>query len=321
MTPRDYVCRGWRVLPVPSGQKRPAQPGWPDIEVKPEDVPRLFGRGENIGVILGSASCDLADLDLDSTGAIQLADLYLPVTSAVFGRPAKPRSHRLYVAPGAIYETFVDPSNGKTILELRAPGRDGGAHLTLLPPSIADGERREWHGEVIAPRPIDAIKLRTSAAWLAIGCLVAQHVSPHAAERPGPDLPRLLWEWDYDLGRTAYRWLGQPAPDAERRHPLPRSQLSRRDLDLAEIVHTIPNDCDWSGWNKIGMAIFAASGGSTNGFIIFDDFSVKHAKYDPAAVRERWSNYGRSPPTRIGMGSLVRLARQCGWSQREAGDR
>ena len=30
------------------------------------------------------------------------------------------------------------------LLELRGDGREGGAHLTLLPPSIADGERRAW---------------------------------------------------------------------------------------------------------------------------------------------------------------------------------
>jgi hypothetical protein len=39
-------------------------------------------------VILGLASCGLADIDLDSPEAIELADLYLPVTGAVFGRLA-----------------------------------------------------------------------------------------------------------------------------------------------------------------------------------------------------------------------------------------
>jgi hypothetical protein len=155
--------------------------------------------------MLGPASGNLVDIDLDCAEAIALADMYLPVTGAVFGRPAKPRSHRLFIAPGAVYESFIDPSDGKTILELRASGRDGGAHMTLLPPSTADGERREWHGNVIAPRPIDASALRASAAWLAVGCLVARHVSRHAAQRPGPDLPRLLREWDHGLGRLAYR--------------------------------------------------------------------------------------------------------------------
>jgi hypothetical protein len=317
----EYHRCGWAVVPVLPGQKAAAMRGWPKFRAGTDDLPRLFGQGENVGVILGAASGNLVDIDLDCTEAVALADLYLPATDAVFGRPTKPQSHRLFIAGGAVYESFTDPSNGGTIAELRATGRGGGAHLTLLPPSIADGELREWRGDLVAPRPITAGALRTSLVWLAIGCLVARHVSRHAAERPGWDLLQLLWEWDHDLGRTAFQWLGQSAPDVPRRHPLPRRQLSRRDLDLAEVVGAIHNDFDWSGWNRIGMAIFRETGGSGNGFVVFDDFSAKHAKYDPAAVRERWSNYGRSPPSRIGMGSLVRLARQCGWSSRQAGHR
>jgi hypothetical protein len=156
--------------------------------------------------------------------------------------------------------------------------------------------------------------LRRRVAYLAIGCLLARYVSEHAARRPGPDLPRLLWEFDHELGRAAYRWLGQPDPDQPRHYPRPRNGLSRRDLDLVDVVQAIRNDCDWPGWNNIGMAIFAASGGSENGFIVFDAFSAKSPKYDPVTARERWRNYRRSPPRRIGMGSLVHLARQCGWT-------
>jgi hypothetical protein len=316
MTPLDYARRGWRVVPIPRGQKRPAMAGWPDFEARPEDVPRLFGQGENVGVILGRSSGDLVDIDLDCPEAVALADRYLPATGAVFGRPANPRSHRLFLAPGATYDSFADPNGSKTLLELRATGRDGGAHLTLLPPSVTDGERREWEGDVIAPRPIDASALRTAAAWLAIACLVARHVSRYAAERPGPDLLQLLWEWDHDLGRAASRWLGQPDPDAPRRPPRPRAEMSRADLDLAGLVDAIPNHCDWAAWNRIGMAIFAASGGSGDGFIVFDDWSAKSPKYQSHAVEERWRNYRRSPPGRIGLGSLVHLARQCGWTPR-----
>ena len=105
----SYARRGWRIVPIPSGQKRPAMEGWPTFHAKPDDVPRLFGRGENVAVILGPASGDLADIDLDCTEAIALADLYLPATGAVFGRPAMPRSHRLYIAPGTRYASFSDP--------------------------------------------------------------------------------------------------------------------------------------------------------------------------------------------------------------------
>ena len=311
---RAYAARGWRVLPIPRGQKKPAISSWPNFVAAIDDLPQLFGDGQNIAVRLDRASRELVDLDLDCAEALALADLYSPRTDAQFGRASKPRSHRLYVAPGAVFESFSDPISGEMMVELRADGRDGGAHLSLLPPSVTDGEGRQWCGEIIAPAAVEATVLHRRVAYLAVACLVARYVSEHAAQRPGPDLPRLLWEFDHELGRPAYRWLGQPDPDQPRRHPQPRNRLSQRDLDLVEVVQAIRNDCDWTGWNNIGMAIFAASRGSEDGFIVFDAFSARSGKYDPAAVLERWRNYRRSPPSRIGMGSLVHLARQSGWA-------
>src|SRR5262249_11898300 len=114
----------------------------------------------------------------------------------------------------------------------------------------------------------------------------------------------LLWDFDHDLGRAAYRWLGQSAPNAPQPDPRPRRQLRRAELDLAEIVHAIPNNCDWDEWNRIGMAIYAASNGSNQGGIVFDDWSAKSAKYNPYTTAERWAHWHRSPPSRIGAGSL-----------------
>ncbi len=66
--PLSYFSRGWCTVPIPRGEKRPAMPGWPDFDAKPEHLHRLFGQGENIAVILGPKSSDLVDIDLvDST--------------------------------------------------------------------------------------------------------------------------------------------------------------------------------------------------------------------------------------------------------------
>jgi len=153
-------------------------------------------------------------------------------------------------------------------------------------------------------------------ARLAVGCLVMRYVDKHAAQRPGPDLLNVLWEFDHKLGHPAYRWLGVPAPDAPRHVPKPRRQCSDREIELRELAQAIPNDADWVGWNRVGMAFFAASDGSDEGFIAFDTWSAKSPKYDPHAVNERWRNYRRSPPTRIGLGTLVHLAHQAGWKAR-----
>jgi hypothetical protein len=319
MTPLEtataYLQLGLHIVPVPLGEKVPNFAGWPDFNVDTAQVERQFA-GKNVAMQVGAKSGGHVDIDLDCFESIQLADLYLPVTDAEFGRASKPRSHRLFIAPGAIFEAFADPASGEMLLELRADGRTGGAHLTLLPPSVTGGELRSWHGDTIAAAVVSAAALRLAAAWLAIGCLVMRYVSEHAARRPGPNLPQLLWEFDHELGRTACRWLGRPDPDAPERYPRRQSELSRRDLSLAEIVAAIPNNCSWEDWNRIGLAIYAASGGSGDGFIVFDDFSAKSPKYNPHEVQKRWFNYRRSPPSRIGMGTLARLARQAGWRPR-----
>ena len=47
------------------------------------------------------------------------------------------------------------------------------------------------------------------------------------------------------------------------------------------------------------------------GFAAFDEWSAKSpTKYDPIATRARWDHYKTSPPKKIGMGTLVYLARQ-----------
>ena len=300
-------------IPVPPGGKAPRLRGWQQIRMSPAEVQQHLAQQGNIAIRLGSASDDLVDADLDCPEALPLADTYLPPTQAVFGRASKPRSHRLYRAPGAVYASFADPLDGSMLLELRADGRDGGAHLTLIPPSVADSEQRKWLGDVIEPADVDAAVLTRRMAWLAIGCLTMRHLSEHVAQHPGPDLPALLWEADHALGRAAYRWIGEPAPDEPKRCPRARSEMRREDLDLAELVAALPNNFNWVEWNRLGMAIYRASAGSEDGFIAFDDLSARSPKYDPHAVRERWRNYRRSPPSRIGLGTLVYIAREHGW--------
>jgi hypothetical protein len=303
-----YRIIGWgpHLIPVPTNRKGPVAEEWQTRTFAPDD----FSPGDNIGLRL----TQVTDVDLDCSEALALADIYLPLTGAEFGRASKPKSHRLFLSPGASFAAFADPlakdQNVKaTLLELRA----GAGHQTIIPPSIADGERREWCGDTIAPSAYDAAKLRRRCAYLAMACLLSRYVSATLAERPAPDFPTRLWEADPVLGRAAYRWLGQPDPDAPRTSPKRHCDLSREEIDLAELVHAIPNNADWHEWNRIGLAIYAASGGSNQGGIVFDDWSAKSPKYNPYETSARWHHYHTSPPSRIGLGTLIHLAREAGW--------
>jgi hypothetical protein len=318
----DYNRRGWGLALIPANDKAPRERNWGKRDPSVAEAERHLSRGGNLGLILGGRSGEIVDIDLDCSEALALAPLYLPPTGAIFGRASKPQAHRLYVALGATYESFGDPIRERknTLVELRAAGREGGAHQTLIPPSVADDERREWHGDMIAPAVIEAVVLRTAVAWLAIGSLVMRYVGETPARSPGPDLPNLLWEADRALGRRAFDWLGEPHPDAPRRHPRPCREMSRDGLDFAAMIGAIPNTFDWHEWNAVGMAIFAAAGGSEDGFIAFDDLSSRSPKYQPHAVVERWRNYRRSPPNRTGIGKLIVLALAAGWRPSERRD-
>jgi hypothetical protein len=307
-----YLELGWNIKAIPAKEKGPRDPGWPDLKPSAAELERHVAKGGNVGVRLGASSGGLVDADLDCPEALALQDFYLPSTGAVFGRASKPRSHRLYIAAGAIFAAYTDPLTSETLVELRADGRTGGAHQTLIPPSVADGERREWLGETIEPAIADAAALSRRVAWLAIGCLVMRHLSEYAARRPGPDLVDLLHEAEPKLGQAARQWLGKR--DAPRSNSKPRRLMTNDELRLAELVAAISNDAlSWDEWNRIGLAVFAASGGSEEGYIAFDDLSARAAKYDPHETRARWQHYHRSPPSRIGVGTLIHLARQNGW--------
>jgi Bifunctional DNA primase/polymerase, N-terminal len=222
----NYFARGYRLVRLPLGSKKPDTKGWPDLEVRAEWLTWMFVDC-NIGIILGAKSNHLVDIDLDCPEAITLADCHLPQTYAVFGRPSKPRSHRLYVSAGSVYEAFADPIGGQMLLEIRADGRTGGAHLSVLPPSVhPSGEPINWT-DSDEPAVVGAAILAASARRLAVGCLIARHISPADACRPLADWPQMLAATDPSLGRVARKWLGICQPARPQRRPAVRRPQSR----------------------------------------------------------------------------------------------
>lgn len=86
----------------------------------------------------------------------------------------------------------------------------------------------------------------------------------------------------------------------------------------ASALEVIPNhDLDWRQWNKIGMAVWIATGGSPYGLDAFETFSAKSSKYHPARTRRIWKGYHRSPPNQLGLGTLIFLANQADPEWRE----
>ena len=72
----------------------------------------------------------------------------------------------------------------------------------------------------------------------------------------------------------------------------------------------IPNNAsvDWEGWNRIGMAVFSATGGSAAGLAVFDKWSQKYPGYNADDTAAKWEWLEKCPPTEIGVGTIFYLA-------------
>jgi len=59
-----YVQAGFAVVPIPHRSKGPVLNGWEGLRLTTEELPEHFnGRPQNIGLILGSPSGGLVDVD------------------------------------------------------------------------------------------------------------------------------------------------------------------------------------------------------------------------------------------------------------------
>ncbi|MDQ3648903.1 MAG: bifunctional DNA primase/polymerase [Acidobacteriota bacterium] len=166
---RSYLQRGWMPMPVPFRSKKPGLKGWQNLTFTEADLPQHFnGRPQNVGVLLGKASDNLVDNDLDAPEAVRLADDFMPLTGKVFGRDSKRRSHRLYSAN--VPTTKFEDIDGVMLLELRSTGAQ-----TVFPGSThPSGEKITWDtdGELAH---VDGQELLRCAERLAAAVLLARH--------------------------------------------------------------------------------------------------------------------------------------------------
>jgi Protein of unknown function (DUF3987)/Bifunctional DNA primase/polymerase, N-terminal len=170
---REYLARRWAVVPVPRRSKRPVLDGWQNGGFTASDVDRVG----NVGILLGSPSDGLADVDLDCVEAIAAAPYFLPGTERWHGRASRRRSHAWYVVtdePSLRRVEYVDPTrtreDGKkcTLVELRGTGCQ-----TVVPPSVhPSGEAIEWDADG-EPTQVTTAELKRAVSLVAACALIA----------------------------------------------------------------------------------------------------------------------------------------------------
>lgn len=160
----EYTLLGWSVIPVPHRSKNPGYKNWEQTRLTEADLPTKFGAGEmNVGVLLGAPSGWLVDVDLDHLRCVELADQYLPKTEAVFGRPGKPRSHRLYKVASPVATRKHKSKSAGMLVELRSTGMQ-----TVFPPSTHEsGEPITWERVGAEPAEVDPKELLADVEALA----------------------------------------------------------------------------------------------------------------------------------------------------------
>jgi hypothetical protein len=168
-----YVARGFAVVPVPHGKKGPTLEGWEGLRLGADELHEHFnGKPQNIGLVLGEASGDLVDVDLDAEETVRIAGRFLPPT-VTSGRQSSPHSHWWYVAPGAESVRYKDV-DGQVLVELRSTGCQ-----TIVEPSVhPSGERVVWHRGGLDLAEVEAGDLSRRVRELATAALIARHVPP-----------------------------------------------------------------------------------------------------------------------------------------------
>ncbi len=166
---RNYVRRGWSVVPVPFKQKRPVLKEWEQLRLGENDLDQYFDQPANIGLVLGEPSGWLVDVDLDCVEARAIAANYLPATQAKSGRTGAPDSHWWYIADGAKTVQHRDPVTKQMIVELRSTGGQ-----TVVGPSLhPTGQQYEVLTE--EPAVIPAAELTACVAELAKRVIELRH--------------------------------------------------------------------------------------------------------------------------------------------------
>ena len=170
---RVYLERGLAILDLPVKSKKPDRSNWQSTRVTLDTIDRYFPPEvpRNIAVLNGRPSDNLIDFDLDCDEACKVADVLLPSTRLIFGRPSKPKSHWLYRADRSFdkaSEKFLDIDNETALLEIRGSGG-----YTVFPGSIhPSGEPITWDrfeepGELSLQEGIRLARVLAAAALLA----------------------------------------------------------------------------------------------------------------------------------------------------------
>jgi DNA-binding transcriptional ArsR family regulator len=188
-----------------------------------------------------------------------------------------------------IVRNFVAPDGSSQKLEFLCKGQ-----LVVVDGTHPDtGKPYGWHGGTLIETPREELP----------------HITAEEAQQLINDAADLLVS-QFGFVRTgSAKTKGNGLDDAEHK---PGDDPLASPTEISAALALIPNDVGWDDWNRVGMAVWRATGGVEPGFDAFDVWSRKSEVevYDAAETRERWMHYFKYPPTKVGAGTIFYLANQ-----------
>jgi predicted P-loop ATPase len=129
-----------------------------------------------------------------------------------------------------------------------------------------------------------------------------------------PPSPGYSWVNGGDLSDTSLlpAWPDDLVlPERKRATTVSARPEAEAELVVAALA-VIPNppELGWGEWKRVAMATWAATHGSEDGFKAFDAWSQKWVNYNADGTRAAWEEVTRSPPNRVGAGTLFFLANE-----------
>jgi Bifunctional DNA primase/polymerase, N-terminal/Primase C terminal 2 (PriCT-2) len=267
----SYAEKGWRVFPAPRGEKKSHKSA-------------AFSSGQRWG-----ATSDAAQIKRD----------WARWPNANIGIATGPESGFWVVEADTPEGHGVDGVASLKQLE----AEHGALPETLMAESPSGSQHRYFKWPA-------GVTIRNSASKIAPGVDErgdgGMVIAPPSVK---PGKGAYHWVNAHDIA-AAPEWLIELASRPDDARQAPNNKLAADDIaELAAAADVIPNDIDgWEGWNRVMMAIWAATGGSEEGFEIADRWCAKWEGYDARNTRQRWEAISRSPPDRIGAGTIFNLA-------------
>ena len=281
------VERGYEIIPILKGKKRPPGTGWQNIVSTPEMVTKWVEEMPEFGIgVLASTTCAV-DIDcLDKSVNNRL--LHWLKNNIGLG-PVRIGENPKCIAP------FQNTERFKKMRSSEFKSQDGLTHCVEI---LGDGQ--QWVAFGIHPKTLKPYE------WIA-GPSIADVFHEDLPELTADSAKKFILYFEAiarDLGWTEVKGgTREQAIEADALMNF-KAQLDMSSEEIMNILETLDADCDHDSWVRVGMALHHQFGGEAEGLELFETWSQDSEKHQDGECAKRWESFGAYNGASVTMASL-----------------